>query len=136
MDDSVKHSGVRSTKQRQAILDVIRNFRPHLTADDVFQEVKKLQPNISLGTVYRNLELLTNSNVLAKAVFSDGKARFEFAGEHHHHLICLSCGQAVDIPICPVGAELARFMDEKQFQPCHHHFEVYGYCTNCNEKER
>lgn len=121
----------RTTKQRQAILRIVCNSRAHLTADDVFQEVKKVQPNISLGTVYRNLELLTQAGTLAKAVFSDGKSRFEYAGEHHHHLICLCCGSAVDIPVCPVGEELISFMRNSKFQACHHHFEVYGYCAQC-----
>ena len=129
--DSPRQGKVRSTKQRQAILQVIRGSKAHLTADDVFQEVKLQQPNISLGTVYRNLELLTQAGTLSKAVFSDGKSRFEFAGEHHHHLICLSCGSTVDIPVCPVGEEVMSFMRESNFQPCHHHFEVYGYCARC-----
>ena len=126
-----KTSHVRTTKQRQAILQAIRTSQAHLTADDIFQQVKKTQPNISLGTVYRNLELLTNSGELSKAVFSDGKARFEFAGAHHHHLICLSCGSTVDVPVCPVGQELTEFMRESNFLACHHHFEVYGYCAKC-----
>lgn len=129
--DSPRQSKVRSTKQRQAILQVIRSSKAHLTADDVFQEVKRQQPNISLGTVYRNLELLTQAGTLSKALFSDGKSRFEFAGQHHHHLICLNCGSAVDIPVCPVGEELMSFMRASNFQPCHHHFEVYGYCARC-----
>jgi Fe2+ or Zn2+ uptake regulation protein len=131
METLEKNSRVRTTKQRQAILQVIRSSRAHLTADDIFQQVKKSQPNISLGTVYRNLELLTQAGSLSKAVFSDGKARFEFAGGHHHHLICLSCGAAVDIPVCPVGEELTAFMQNSNFQACHHHFEVYGYCAQC-----
>lgn len=131
MEASEKPNRVRTTKQRQAILQVIRSSRAHLTADDIFQQVKKSQPNISLGTVYRNLDLLTQSGSLSKAVFSDGKARFEFTGEHHHHLICLSCGSAVDIPVCPVGEEVTAFMKNSNFQACHHHFEVYGYCAQC-----
>lgn len=131
MDASRQPNKVRTTKQRQAILRVICNSKAHLTADDVFQEVKRCQPNISLGTVYRNLELLTQAGTLSKATFSDGKSRFEFAGGHHHHLICLNCGTAVDIPACPVGEELLAFMRDSNFQPCHHHFEVYGYCAQC-----
>lgn len=131
MDLSEKTSKARTTKQRQAILAVIKDCRPHLTADDVFQRVKTSQPNISLGTVYRNLELLTQAEVLSKAVFSDGKARYEFAGAHHHHLICLTCGTAIDIPLCPVGDELKAFIHASQFQACAHHFEVYGYCLEC-----
>ena len=132
MDAAIHSSGKgRTTKQRQAILQVVSNSRIHLTADDVFQEVKKTQPNISLGTVYRNLDLLTQAGTLEKAVFSDGKSRFEFAGEHHHHLICLNCGMTVDIPVCPVGEEILSFMRETNFQACHHHFEVYGYCAQC-----
>ncbi|MDU4962177.1 MAG: transcriptional repressor [Sporomusaceae bacterium] len=131
METSPKPCQVRVTKQRQAILRVISDSRGHLTADDIFQEVRRLQPNISLGTIYRNLELLTQAGDLAKSVFSDGKARFEFAGGHHHHLICLGCGCAVDIPVCPVGSEVTEFIARQNFQACHHHFEIYGYCALC-----
>lgn len=130
-----KKPGIRSTKQRQAILDCIRQSRTHMTADDIYQKVRESQPNISLGTVYRNLDVLTNSGILAKTVFSDGKARFEFAcGDHHHHLVCIGCGDAVDIPVCPVAGELANFIETQQFQASHHHFEIYGYCAGCSKK--
>lgn len=127
-------SGIRTTKQRQLILDIIRRRQGHLTADEIFQSAKLEQPNISLGTVYRNLELLSQIGILTKAVFVDGKARYELAASHHHHLICLSCGGTVDLPLCPIDETVAAFITANKFKVCHHHFEIYGYCAQCINK--
>lgn len=113
-------------------MELLQGEKSHLAAEEIYQLVKKEQPNISLGTVYRNLEVLTALGLLARVVFTDGKSRYELAGlGHHHHLICLTCGDTVDIQTCPVSGEIECLMKAQQFQPAHHHFEVYGYCAKC-----
>ncbi|NPV27395.1 MAG: transcriptional repressor [Firmicutes bacterium] len=126
--------GTRSTRQRRAILDLLKQEKIHLAAEEIYQAVRQTQPNISLGTVYRNLEVLTELGLLSKVVFTDGKSRYELAERgHHHHLICLGCGDTVDIPDCPVDKTIDCFMRDKKFRPARHHFEVYGYCAKCQD---
>ena len=137
MSDNKKAPGsTRSTLQKQAILDVLRSSRKMATAEEVYGRVREKYPNVSLGTVYRNLQNYSQQGLVRRTLLTDGKARFELAGNiHHHHLICLTCGETAEVPWCPVGPEVTAFMTEKDFQPVSHQFEVYGYCRQCRSKK-
>lgn len=132
--NSITLSGktLRSSKQRQYILEILTQKHVHLSAEEIHQAVKLLHPSISLGTVYRNLEILTELGSIYRASFADGKSRYEMASSgHHHHLVCLKCGKIEDIMECPMAKEIDAIMENKDFQPLHHYFEVYGHCTKC-----
>lgn len=131
-----KTEGTRLTKQRQAILDVFADEKVHLSAEEVFMLVKAVQPGISLGTVYRNLDLLTRQGVLSQFILADGTRKYERASEHHHHLICINCGGAEDIPDCPLNQKIKSYTKEKNFRVVRHSFEVYGICADCQKKIR
>ena len=137
MSDNKKAPGsTRSTLQKQAILDVLRSSRKMATAEEVYGRVREKYPNVSLGTVYRNLQYYSQQGLVRRTLLTDGKARFELAGNiHHHHLICLTCGETAEVPWCPVGPEVTAFMTERDFQPVSHQFEVYGYCRQCRSKK-
>ena len=132
-----KVSGTRLTLQKQAILDVLQTNAKLMTAEDVYGRVREKHPNVSLGTVYRNLQSFSAQGMVRRTLFADGKARFEMDGHvHHHHLICLTCGEATEVPWCPVGSEVCAFMQECDFTPTNHQFEIYGQCRQCkNRKE-
>ena len=136
MSDNKKAPGsTRSTLQKQAILDVLRSSQKMVTAEEVYGRVREKYPNVSLGTVYRNLQHYSQQGLVRRTLLTDGKARFELAGNiHHHHLICLTCGETAEVPWCPVGPEVTAFMTESDFLPVSHQFEVYGYCRQCRSK--
>lgn len=98
-----RECGLKWTQTRQAIIDLLSSKKGHLSADEIFLEVKKLYPGIGLATVYRTLELLTELGILRKFDFKDGRARYEFtAGKEtveHYHLICRICGKIIDYEI-------------------------------------
>ncbi len=125
----------RLTKQRQAILQVFHQQDSLMTAQEVYELVRLTHPRMSLGTIYRNLELLTIQSFLAKIVFPDGKARFELihSEKPNHHLICLSCGQSVHIPWCPINEKMTAFMNGKYFTPQYHQFDIFGICSECKQ---
>ena len=137
MSDNKKAPGsTRSTLQKQAILDVLRSSQKMVTAEEVYGRVREKYPNVSLGTVYRNLQNYSQQGLVRRTLLTDGKARFELAGNiHHHHLICLTCGETAEVPWCPVGPEVTAFMTERDFLPVSHQFEVYGYCRQCRSKK-
>ena len=137
MSDNKKAPGsTRSTLQKQAILDVLRSSRKMATAEEVYGRVREKYPNVSLGTVYRNLQNYSQQGLVRRTLLTDGKGRFELAGNiHHHHLICLTCGETAEVPWCPVGPEVTAFMTERDFLPVSHQFEVYGYCRQCRSKK-
>lgn len=129
---SVNGKTIRSTKQRQSILDILTEQQSHLSAEEIYQAVKILQPNISLGTIYRNLEILSEMGTIYRASFADGKARYELASEgHHHHLVCLKCGDIENLTACPMAKDIESFIQSRDFEPLHHYFEIYGYCKKC-----
>src|SRR5665647_467008 len=123
---------MRNSKQRQAILETLTKQQSHMSAEEIYQTVKMLQPTISLGTVYRNLEVLSETGKTYLTSFADGKARYELAVKgHHHHLVCMKCGEIEDIIACPMAREIESIVESRDFEPLHHYFEVYGYCRNC-----
>ena len=131
-----KMAGTRVTLQKQAILDVLRSSVKLMTAEEIYASVREKQPNVSLGTVYRNLQSFSVQGNVRKTLLADGKARFELAGNiHHHHLICLTCGETAEVPWCPIGVEVSSFMESQNFLPESHQFEIYGYCARCREKQ-
>ena len=80
----------KRSRQREKVLDIVRSTKSHPTADWVFHEVRKELPNISLATVYRNLNLLAESGEISE-VICDGQLRFDANKEEHFHFICKSC---------------------------------------------
>ena len=128
-------AGSRVTLQKKAILDALQSGGKLMTAEEVYSSVREFHPNVSLGTVYRNLQGFSLQGYVRKILLADGKARFELAGSiHHHHLICLTCGETEEVPWCPIGPEVSAFMDSRDFLAESHQFEIYGYCARCRNK--
>ncbi len=101
------------------------------TAEEIHQQVIVNQPNVSLDTVYRNLNLLLQLNIVCEANFGDGKNRFRLCGDkHHHHMICLKCGYLVELDFCPMDL-IADKINRKKFKVVDHNFEIFGYCDKC-----
>ena len=92
-------------------------------------------PTLSFDTIYRNLTLFTDMNILETTELGgERKYRFQCSkdGHHHHHLICLSCGKTENIPDCPYEDRLKELPG---FKITGHKFEVYGYCSDCEKEE-
>lgn len=133
---NVNGKPIRSTKQRQAILETLTRQQAHLTAEEIYLTVKISQPNISLGTVYRNLELLTELGSIYRTSFADGKARYESSIiGHHHHLVCIKCQDIKNLATCPMAQDVENLAQSHDFEPLEHYFEIYGYCGKCRQKD-
>ncbi len=105
-----------------------------LSAQEITQAVRSTHPQISLDTVYRNLAVFTAAGMVNQVNLQNREsARFEFQGEndHHHHFVCLSCGQSFCVESCPTELADLRPPDNPGFKVVGHAFEVYGYCTKC-----
>src|SRR5512138_903636 len=97
----------RNTRQRTIILDILRDEGTHLTAEAIYQEARKSLPNISLGTVYRNLNFLSRQG-LVHEIRSNSAPCSRFEGHHppHAHFHCKNCNNVLDIPLPEVIADL------------------------------
>ena len=126
----------RMSKQRKAVLDNLESHSTFRSAQEIHGSMENAGETAGLATVYRNLQGFSTQGVVRRTLYADGKARYEMAGHvHHHHLICLDCGGATEVPWCPVGNEVVSFMAESDFSPVSHQFEIYGHCKQCREKK-
>ena len=91
-------SEFRMTHQRQVILHELKKSSNHPTADEIYVAVRKAMPGVSLGTVYRNLELLSDIGIIRKNVSGGNQRRYEANVDIHYHIICSSCNEIVDVP--------------------------------------
>ena len=96
---------VKYSRQRVAILDFLKSRKDHPTAETVYTAVKEDFPNISLGTVYRNLALLSEMGVIQKVSAENGPDRFDYNSQPHTHFYCRGCDRMIDIDV-PVEKEL------------------------------
>ncbi len=121
----------RLTRQRRVILDELRSLKTHPTADELYNRVRKTLPRISLGTVYRNLETLSESGDIRKLEFGGGQMRFDGDVKDHYHIRCLRCGRVGDIPAGLVEKSVCRKKHVGGFTvlDCDLHFT--GVCDQC-----
>ena len=124
---------MRKTKQKEAILGVLRGTDSHPTADWVYNEVRKQIPNISLGTVYRNLRLLCQSGEVSELDLCGSLSRFDARQDAHYHFRCEECGRVFDIDE-PVNREIdGRVARKTEFEVIYHKLEFRGLCRECQD---
>ncbi len=120
------------SKQREAILNELQGRCDHPTAAQVYEGVRKVIPNISLGTVYRNLASLVESGEILSVTVGDGKEHFDGDKSFHLHLHCKCCGAIIDSRVeSDKIKDLANF---DGFVPETSVCVVYGLCKNCNKQ--
>ena len=119
------------SKQRETILTVLRQTDTHPTANWIYEKVRETLPNISLGTVYRNLAQLSQSGEILSLHVADGFEHFDFVTAPHAHLHCKKCGAIIDakLDIEP----LSKLSNDLGFTPQNTIYVVYGICKNCKQ---
>ncbi|MCX7918787.1 MAG: transcriptional repressor [bacterium] len=132
----ISHLGnqqLKKTKQREIILNAFLKREQHITAEELYLQLKPKHPSIGYSTVYRTLKLLTDAGLAREISFSDGITRFEhhYAHPHHDHLICLSCGKSVEFVNSDIESLQELIVREHEFQAENHKLEIYGYCKQC-----
>jgi Fe2+ or Zn2+ uptake regulation protein len=121
----------RMTKQKRVILEVLKNTKSHPTADWVYDKVKKKIPNISLGTVYRNLNILKSQGEILELCYGKGFSRFDGNACNHYHFTCENCGKILDVET-PIAANIEQEISSQMgVQVSRHRFEFYGSCQDC-----
>jgi Fur family peroxide stress response transcriptional regulator len=121
----------RKSVQRDAILRIMKNTTSHPGADWVYEQVRKEMPNISMGTVYRNLHLLARSGEISQIDDISGQSRFDGNIENHYHFRCEKCGRLFDLDE-PVDRSIEdRVARKTGFKINKHHLELIGLCPDC-----
>lgn len=130
--------GLRSTRQRDLILDVFLSSHEHLSVEELYLKVKASHPGVGQATVYRTLKLFVEAGLAREMTLSDGQTRYEhlLAGEHHDHLICTGCGTIVEFE----DETIERVQDEiavrHGYTISSHRLELYGLCPACKGHQR
>ena len=129
---------LRMTRQRMLILEELMRLKTHPTAYELHAIVKRTLPQISLGTVYRNLEQLSASGRCQRLAFGSGNRRYDGNTEAHHHLCCLECGRVDDLPAD--GHEIEHVLKAALGEVCGYRItgvsiELYGICPACKKRE-
>ncbi|MFI3200905.1 MAG: transcriptional repressor [Eubacteriales bacterium] len=121
----------KQSKQRLAILQYLKNTKEHPTADIVYSNLRSEFPNISLGTVYRNLSVLADSGEILRLCIGDGTDRFDYTSESHYHFICNECGRVIDLEMEDISSinhvANANFLGEVTGHSTYFH----GICPMC-----
>lgn len=122
----------RNTRQRSIILEILREEGTHLTAEAIYQEARKSLPNISLGTVYRNLNFLSRQGMVHEIRSnSASSSRFEGAHPPHAHFHCTACNTVLDVPLPEVVAGL-RWQNERNISVVESmDIHITGACSQC-----
>src|SRR5919202_1145854 len=122
--------GVRMTAQRRAVFDLVARADGAFTVAELYDRARASSPQLGLATVYRTVELLQRTGSL-RALHRDGQTTYvRCAPDHHHHLVCVSCGSVQETELCaaPSDAALRR---RYGFTAHSHEVEIYGTCATC-----
>lgn len=108
----------------------LQRDRSHPTADAIYHVVKAELPHISLGTVYRNLKLLSHAGHILEIEIAGGPNRYDFRTEHHYHFHCEGCGRVIDVDL-PYQHHIDEDLSAMGFAVSRHAIQFYGRCSDC-----
>ncbi|MDD6795828.1 MAG: Fur family transcriptional regulator [Clostridiaceae bacterium] len=138
LKENLKKKGCKLTPQRRAIVDtIVDNEGKHLTAEEIYDEVKKDCPDIGLATVYRTIIILEEIGVVSKLQLNDGCSRYEIVHSDerhkHHHLICQKCNAVIEVEEDLLDELEEKIENEYGFKILDHSVKFYGLCSDCKK---
>ncbi|MBP7769835.1 MAG: transcriptional repressor [Aliarcobacter sp.] len=132
----VKQKGLKYTEQREIVLSILLHAKDHLTAEEVYNEIKKEYPesNIGIATVYRALSFLEEVDLIVSITFgTDGKKYESNAKSHHDHLICTDCGKIIEFIDDEIEKRQDKIAKKNNFKITSHSMQLYGSCEACQK---
>ncbi len=130
----LKEKKLRMTQQRMVIMEELRKVHTHPSADEIYEMVRLRLPRISLGTIYRNLEILCELGEIQKLELSGSLKRYDWNPQKHYHIRCLRCNRVDDAPIAPLQQLENDLYEATVFEIIGHNLEFTGLCPECSKK--
>lgn len=125
----------RNTIQKDLVLKTVQELKRHLTADEVYEFIKKEHPTIGRGTVYRNLKILVEEGAIRKVEVPDGSDRFDFTLKDHYHVKCVKCGDIFDVDMEQLPDLKAKIRDTHGMEFLGYDIFFKGICPACRVTE-
>lgn len=125
----------RNTRQRQLVLEAVRDLHDHPTADEVYLLVRERDAHVSRGTVYRNLHVLADAGDILSVKMPGGE-RFDLRTDRHAHLVCTECGRVVDVPTPSYGSYCEKVARQTGYAGVRVATLLSGVCPACQAKAR
>ena len=135
VEPTLKNLDLRITRQRRVILDEFRKANTHLTADEVYNRVKKRVPKVSLGTIYRNLEVLSEHGFIEKIELAGHQKMFDGNLNKHYHMRCSNCQKLVDVPVDDVKIDVSEIEKSGEYTVVGYRLELVALCRKCSENK-
>lgn len=135
--NELKINGYKVTEQRKAILEVlVLNNNNMISVENIITKSRKIHHKINTSTVYRNLEILEDLDLLSITSRDNGTSLYKLISSpgHHHHMICKNCGKTECVDFCPLNI-FEEISKQKNFNLTDHKIELYGYCNKCKNKQ-
>ena len=126
----------RNTIQKALILRAVCELKRHLTADEVYEFVKRDHPSIGKGTVNRNLAILTEEGAIRKVEVPDGSDRFDFTLKNHYHVRCVKCGEVFDVDMDEIPDLQKKIHDTHGMEFLTYDIFFKGICPECRAQEK
>ncbi len=128
----LRDRGLKSTSPRDDIARVFFELGRHVSAEELYAEVKKINPHVGYATIYRTLKLLKDCELLTERHFDEDQARYEVAGEHHHdHFICENCGKIMEFEDEAIERMQQDIASKLGVALTRRKLELYGLCADC-----
>ena len=124
---------LKQSTQRNRVIDIFLGLEKHISALELYNEMKNQRINIGYSTVYRTLKLLAESGLASEVNFGDGETHFEhkFRHKHHDHLVCLNCGRKIEFTSLKIENLQTQIAKRNKFKPKAHNMIIYGICDRC-----
>lgn len=132
--EKFRHSGYTLTSQRRAVLDVLKDFKGHPSAEEVYLAVKKRNPKVALGTVYQALSVLEEIGLIEAKRWSETPVRYDLNTEPHHDIRCTKCGAVAEIPGVEFEDFAPRIRGNTPYRVTNASLVIEGVCPACQSE--
>ena len=132
--ESIPKLGSRNTKQRTAVVEVLREIDKFSSAKEIYRRLQERQEKVGLTTVYRTLQSLCDIDPVDALHMPNGETLYRHCetDAHHHHLVCTKCGRTEEIDGGPIEKWASAVASEYNFELTGHDAEIFGVCSQCS----
>ncbi|MBE9234032.1 transcriptional repressor [Cuspidothrix issatschenkoi LEGE 03284] len=123
------------TRSQERILNLLQNLKQGISAQNIYVELRNINQNMGLATVYRSLDALKLEGLVQVRTLGNGEAVYSLIKQDKHHLTCLQCGVSIPIHQCPVHELENQLQTSHQFKVFYHTLEFFGLCNQCQGRE-